>query len=630
MIEQLERQKQSRSITNSVTRQKRDGKECLGTVDNRPTRVTRSTTLARADDAVFQRVQTNENNTGLHDAMIVGRDSLSERNRREVNVGHNSAPQGIVGRHTQTLGRQIHLGAKREEGLRQNAWHMARQRQGRLRQTPPAGGGEENDHRHLGKGEGYRERDELQKKNLNLPSKKNTPRHAGTAHLIYDKVISSNRVIQRVGDKMAMEYEDPTMLSPSLKKLQTAIQNIYLAHKITKKYMRNKLDEDYVHSIERIRERTDYLFAAVKIEGGKIAGVQVSKSAGRAMGKSKLPEQIKGVLNAEATRVAQTMMSAFPLALRLDATAIHNASMFYSRHAIADPIVQGYEEGYKASAMNKERIIAMWKAVAEQSGYYLSVNTHDDVGQVLVSVVPGTVVARLATIYFNDQRFVRKPLRDVTLGANTGRTETREVYEHRNSGKEYVQDANGVFIKRYLKRALNKYDNPGKAEVGARIEADPRTARDGRTWRDKGILLERRGAQEEKYSEIRKHQRAKEAEGGSPFVSFTTTDHPIFGSSAKNFEGEHGVATVDMAKIRRGRVFDTHTTGAMHRIHQVADPNPSLPFKEEDEQVERNSAARDAMRTREVVVTGGIPDYAIMGVKVKREGIAPLMLEPPM
>lgn len=301
-------------------------------------------------------------------------------------------------------------------------------------------------------------------------------------------------------------------------------------------------------------------------------------------------------------------------------SAITEYSRDYGRHGVADAIVHGYEKGYQQSGMDRKALVKEWTEFARKSNYDLLVVTAGDVAQ--VSVSPSKEPEKdfeIATIYFNDARFVKKE--SIVLNEGTKDEEVRDIYTHRETGKEYVQDAFDAFVTRYVHRALNKYDNTAvsekKPEQGVSIKADPRKKKDtGDPWTDIAKKIPTMG-EDGQTEEIRNHQRKKELQGGSPFVSFTTTERPIFGSSAKNFEGEHGVATVDLAQISKNKVFDTHTPEALKKIHNIEKPNPDLPFKEGDEHVERNAAARDAMRTREVVVAGDIPDRAIARVKVE-------------
>jgi len=453
-------------------------------------------------------------------------------------------------------------------------------------------------------------------------------------------VNNSQGVVQRVGDKMAMGYEDVSQLSVEVQQLSAGVATIYRQHKTTKKAQRNALDRDFTQKTDQLELRQEYLINAIQYavynmltESNAAPGVDFSKdidSKDTEMVNSELADIKKYSLLAQGRTIAAKIL---PLTTAEMAgrqaigkstkrkdwnSSIYVLSTSYGRHAIADPIVQGYEKGYMASAMNRKQLIKDWVTFAKASGYELEVATDNDIGKVTVMKEDDEAEREfhIATIYFNDKRFERTPARDIVLGNGGPQQETREVFRHRESGKEYVQDAQGLFVKRFVKRALNKYDNPDDGR-GVSIGADPRTKKGTQnTWANIATQVPGMSAPE-KDREIQNHQRAKEAQGGSPFVSFTTTDHPIFGSSAKLFESDKGVATVDLARISKAKIFDTHTLPATGRIHNIQKPVPEMPYRDGDDLFERNSAARDAMRTRELVVAGGIPDEAITAVKDK-------------
>ena len=87
--------------------------------------------------------------------------------------------------------------------------------------------------------------------------------------------------------------------------------------------------------------------------------------------------------------------------------------------------------------------------------------------------------------------------------------------------------------------------------------------------------------------------------------------------TGKYFEDPTGVATLDLAKIAQSRVVDTHQQAAYKRITGQDTPDPDLPFREKDPAVEKNAAVRDAMRTRELAIIGGVPQEAIVGVEAE-------------
>lgn len=458
-------------------------------------------------------------------------------------------------------------------------------------------------------------------------------------------------VIQRVGDKMAVEYENVSQMDPKVREIRQGIENIYREHKAVKRRRRTELDEQFKQRTENLEERQTYMVKAIEMAFYKYHGRHIAHNLPEGMTiDEELEKRHEELVNIDLTDrekmgllvnakiIAEAINPHIKADLQQRNTDLAgkgkpfnrkewNGQLRltvkpYARHAIADPIVQGYEQDYMDSGMNRKLLTREWAAYTEKRGYFLWVTTDHDIGEVFVSKIdeqPGQEQDfHIATVYFNEKRFSKVEGAAVTLHEGTAREEKREVFRHRGSGKEYVQDAFDMYVRRYVTRALNKYDNPDDPAEGVRIEADPRKKKAANgtevdTWANIAARIPAM-TPEEIYREIQAHQRAKEAQGGSPFVSFTTTEHPIFGSSSALFEGEKGKATMDLARLSKSRTFDTHTATAMGRIHGIQRPIPKLPFKESDDFFERNSAARDAMRTRELVVAGGIPDEAVVRV----------------
>ena len=142
------------------------------------------------------------------------------------------------------------------------------------------------------------------------------------------------------------------------------------------------------------------------------------------------------------------------------------------------------------------------------------------------------------------------------------------------------------------------------------------------------------------------HQRFKEQQGGSGFVSCTATKHPIFGSTGQDFYQApqkdliNAVAKIDLAKIDSSKIYSTYSKKAMESLYGSSDKNPSgipngIPqygktyaFDSEKDknkvpqsmEFEINAAARDAMRTREIIIDGPIPKKAIVEIRYNNVG----------
>ena len=126
------------------------------------------------------------------------------------------------------------------------------------------------------------------------------------------------------------------------------------------------------------------------------------------------------------------------------------------------------------------------------------------------------------------------------------------------------------------------------------------------------------------------HQRAKEKQGGSGFVSCTSTKHPIFGSTGQDFfQGRkedkiNAVAKIDLAKIDSATVYSTYSKNAMRALFDKIEPEYDQDKNPMDYQNEvdknKNAAARDSMRTREIVISGPIPKTAIVEIYYNNVG----------
>ncbi|MBO7551139.1 MAG: DUF4157 domain-containing protein [Fibrobacter sp.] len=126
---------------------------------------------------------------------------------------------------------------------------------------------------------------------------------------------------------------------------------------------------------------------------------------------------------------------------------------------------------------------------------------------------------------------------------------------------------------------------------------------------------------------ILEHMRSKEKQGGSGFISCTATKHPIFGSGGSDFfRAKKGlfsaVAKIDLAKIPRDvNIYSTYSKEAMRVLFNTTQrgseeviPQTRPHIWPTPNHFDRNSAARDAMRTREILIDGPIPQSAIEAV----------------
>ena len=89
------------------------------------------------------------NSTGLPDGLKAGVESLSGVSMDDVNVRYNSAEPAQVNAHAYAQGTDIHLGPGQQRHLPHEAWHVAQQKQGRVRPTTQHAGVAINDDERL-------------------------------------------------------------------------------------------------------------------------------------------------------------------------------------------------------------------------------------------------------------------------------------------------------------------------------------------------------------------------------------------------------------------------------------------------------------------------------------------------
>jgi hypothetical protein len=95
--------------------------------------------------AQTQPAQQKENRTGLPDDLKAGVENLSGLSMDDVEVHYNSAAPATVQALAYTQGTEIHVGPGQEQHLAHEAWHVAQQKQGRVKPTMQARGVAIND-----------------------------------------------------------------------------------------------------------------------------------------------------------------------------------------------------------------------------------------------------------------------------------------------------------------------------------------------------------------------------------------------------------------------------------------------------------------------------------------------------
>lgn len=86
-----------------------------------------------------------QNQTGMPDNLKTGVETLSGLSMNDVKVHYNSAKPAQLNAYAYTQGTDIHVGPGQEKHLAHEAWHVAQQKQGRVKPTVQVKGAEIND-----------------------------------------------------------------------------------------------------------------------------------------------------------------------------------------------------------------------------------------------------------------------------------------------------------------------------------------------------------------------------------------------------------------------------------------------------------------------------------------------------
>jgi hypothetical protein len=218
-------------------------------------------------------------------------------------------------------------------------------------------------------------------------------------------------------------------------------------------------------------------------------------------------------------------------------------------------------------------------------------------------------------------------------------TEKDGIFTQPDTGKQYVQDANGVFIRRYARRELNKFDLPrleageglaptghsvhGKGKVPVVVsdsdgDTDTATARPkkkpkARSFGDK--------ARQDTPLSVKDREFLQQSLGGGEnqfAFSHTSTGYPILSNDHKNFgkpgvndkqSDPHGRIVTDLSKIPREDRFAQWTLAdeaqGGHKIRREASSFPEAWMHKR-----RDKVTTSGYRNMEVV-TSTVPQASV-------------------
>jgi hypothetical protein len=272
------------------------------------------------------------------------------------------------------------------------------------------------------------------------------------------------------------------------------------------------------------------------------------------------------------------------------------------KHEVYDPIFKKYEQerffgtmivGMTLGSLLSDIKINLAAVTPDpmEMGYISEKNT------TLISVGTrlGLGAVNVARIYRQEARFKR---------IYEGKEDLPDVFEHRGNNRHYVRDRYGIFIPRFLIRNLSANDDE-LLKAGLQ-------SRDGRTPNSNSAAF---------IEGVVRHLRAAQ-QGGSYFISTTSTSKHIYGSTGANFYSpQTGQVLIDAAVIPQDNLVDVHSPMAMAQILGVEEYDWTLEFSEDDDSYQAMAAARDAIRTREIVVHESIPNHAVARIRALNLGI---------
>jgi|GEM_PF-6815080 len=256
-----------------------------------------------------------------------------------------------------------------------------------------------------------------------------------------------------------------------------------------------------------------------------------------------------------------------------------NATVLHQHY---DPVIEDFERRYSAARPDLSAITAGLKQQLP-GAIFVSDANHLEIS--LLNAEYDSLV--IAVIYTGDARFRIK---------HQATADTRAIYQHISNEREYVKDANNIFVKRYVYRNMASYDDPW---TSGRF-----TSRNGRMPQGADVN-----------QMIIRHLRAAQ-QGQSYFISFSTSKKRIFGSTGAEFyDPANGQVVIDLAKIAQERIYDVHTAQAVNGIITLQPLRWGMQFVEGDDDYERNAAARDTVRTRELLIEEAVPGAAIVTLR---------------
>ena len=264
--------------------------------------------------------------------------------------------------------------------------------------------------------------------------------------------------------------------------------------------------------------------------------------------------------------------------------------------------IRQYEMEYRTSGRNREQFLHLVQKDCTKRGYKMKVVEAADCDKVVAFKKGGPEVV-MARLLYGDRRF-----REV----QNANGEQSALYEHIESKHHYVIEKNSRFIRRFQWRAVNKDDlkrlSEGK-DIRSKVEETHPNDHVATTKEEKNYG-ELKGASSGKKINTEDKVFFHLQQGSQRFVSITSTRHNIYGNTGENFNN-NGYIIIDLSYVPKKMIVDVHTPDAMMKILKMKGPDYDGSFGLGAKSSEQR-AARDTMRTREVLIEHSIPLRAIV------------------
>ncbi|WP_432730711.1 hypothetical protein [Variovorax sp. W6] len=180
----------------------------------------------------------------------------------------------------------------------------------------------------------------------------------------------------------------------------------------------------------------------------------------------------------------------------------------------------------------------------------------------------------------------------------------------------YQRDGAQHFIRRYVARGLNQDDSLQLATNSALRAAGSGTSASDLEIRKEGANG-RHDVEEGSVLSLDQQILSHTRGWYKRFISATTTSRTVYSTRGEEFRSVFGKVLIDLAFVPGQNIYDLHTPDALHHFSTTADALLT-PFSSTHQNAaqrelaeEQHLAARDVIRTREVLIRASVPLAAI-------------------